>query len=104
MSTETSETMSVIPTPDLWEQVRRPGDLDGPYIVIVYDDDWHTFEEVATQMVRAIGCSYPKGREIANEIDGAGRAVVFAGSQKECESVAHVLREIRLQVETDRAS
>ena len=75
----------------------------GPYVVIVYDDDWHTFEEVEAQLQKATGCTLEKAEALSHEIDGSGRAIVFAGSQEKCEQVAGVLRQIRLQVETDRA-
>ena len=75
----------------------------GPYIVIVYDDDWHSFAEVETQLQKATGCTLEKAEALAIEIDGTGRAIVFGGSQEKCEQVANILRQIRLQVETDRA-
>ena len=80
-----------------------PPGTDKPYVVIVYDDDWHTFEQVETQLQKATGCTLEKAEALSHEIDGSGRAVVFAGEQEECERVANILREIRLQVETDRA-
>ena len=73
-----------------------------PYVVIVYDDDWHTFPQVEAQLQKAIGCSLEKAEALADEIDSKGRSIVFGGSQDDCNRVASVLREIRLQVETDR--
>lgn len=80
-----------------------PPDTDNPYVVIVYDDDYHTFEQVEVQLQKATACTLEKAEALAIEIDGAGRAVVFSGDAEACERVACVLREIRLQVETDRA-
>ncbi len=99
---------AVIPVPGTREApTERPVHDDvgaaGPYVVIVYDDDWHTFEQVETQLQKATGCTLEKAEALAREIDGTGRAVVFAGTQEKCEQVADVLRQIRLQVETDRA-
>ena len=76
---------------------------DSPYIVIVYNDDYHTFDEVENQLQKATGCTAEKAEALAHEIDGKGRAVVFGGSGDECERVASILRQIRLQVETDRS-
>jgi ATP-dependent Clp protease adapter protein ClpS len=75
-----------------------------PYIVIVYNDDYHTFEEVEIQLQKATGCTAEKAEALAWEIDAKGRAIVFGGSAEDCERVANVLRQIRLQVETDRTS
>ncbi len=74
-----------------------------PYVVIVYDDDWHTFEQVETQLQKATACTLEKAEAFAMEIHTSGRAIVFTGTAEKCERVASVLREIRLQVETDRA-
>ncbi|BDI32721.1 Clp protease adaptor protein ClpS [Capsulimonas corticalis] len=80
-----------------------PPETDKPYVVIVYDDDWHSFGDVEVQLQKATACTLEKAEALAREIDSTGRAIVFAGSDVECERVANVLREIRLQVETDRA-
>jgi len=74
-----------------------------PFIVIVYNDEVHTFPEVELQLQKATGCTLEKAEALAVEIDSKGRAVVFAGSHLECDYVAGVLRLINLQVETDRA-
>lgn len=103
MATRPTEGTLVIPREDIWEQISTGGDLDSPYIVILYNCDCHTFDDVIRQMQKATGCSYEKGEAVAYEVDSRGRAVVFSGSQVECERVANILREIRLQVETDRA-
>jgi ATP-dependent Clp protease adaptor protein ClpS len=91
------------PDTEVWS---RPDDHSGtthPYIVIVYNDDWHTFEDVITQLVKATGCTAEKAEALAYEIHTRGRAVVFGGGSEECEKVASILRQIRLQVETDRS-
>jgi ATP-dependent Clp protease adaptor protein ClpS len=78
-------------------------DLDKPFIVIVYNDDYHTFPQVEMQLQKATACTLEKAEAFAMEIHTTGRAVVFSGDAEQCEKVANVLREIKLQVETDRA-
>ncbi|MGO8673587.1 MAG: ATP-dependent Clp protease adaptor ClpS [Capsulimonadaceae bacterium] len=72
-----------------------------PYIVIVYNDDVHTYEEVEEQLQKATGCTAEKAEALAFEIDTKGRAIVFGGTAADCERCANILRQIRLQVETD---
>ena len=72
-----------------------------PGRVILYNDDWHTFDDVARQLVKAIACSYEEGERHAFIVHTQGRSMVFAGERGECERVAGVLRQIRLQVEVD---
>ena len=81
----------------------RGDDTGSPYVVIVYNDDWHTFPDVQQQLIKATKCTLQKAEALSLEIHLLGRAVVFNGSQKTCEEVAAILRQIRLQVETDTA-
>lgn len=90
------------PSPTADPQAGEP-ETAGPYVVIVYDDDWHTFEQVEMQLQKATACSLEKAEAFALEIHTSGRAIVFSGPAEKCERVASVLREIKLQVETDRA-
>jgi ATP-dependent Clp protease adapter protein ClpS len=72
-----------------------------PAWVILYNDDWHTFDEVIQQLIRATGCSEAQGEAHAWTVHTAGKARVFDGPKPDCERVAQILREIRLQVEVD---
>jgi ATP-dependent Clp protease adapter protein ClpS len=96
------ETLT-IPREDLWERLASISETEGPYIVILYNCDCHTFDEVIIQMQKATGCSLEKGEAVAWEVHTQGRAIAYTGSEEDCEKVANILREIRLQVETDRA-
>ena len=89
--------------PDEREQRTPPG-ADGPYIVILYNCDCHTFVQVEKQLQKATGCSLEKAEAFAMEVHTQGRAIVFSGSDVECEKVANILRQIRLQVETDKSA
>jgi ATP-dependent Clp protease adapter protein ClpS len=75
---------------------------DGPYVVILYNDEIHAADEVVAQVQKATG--YALGRCIAIMIEAhtRGRAIAYTGSQEACERAANVLRQIRLQVETDK--
>lgn len=75
--------------------------LAKPAWVILYNDDWHTFDDVAFQLVKAIACGLERGYEFAEVVHTQGKARVFDGPREDCERVAGVLREIRLQVEVD---
>ena len=75
----------------------------GPWIVILYNDDYHSFDEVVLQLQKATGCDLNTAVGIMLEAHNTGRAVAYTGTEEECERVAGVLRQIRLQVETDRA-
>jgi ATP-dependent Clp protease adaptor protein ClpS len=93
--------METVVRPDLEE--RSDIQMEGPWIVILYNDDYHDFAEVILQLQKATGYSLEKAEAIAYEAHTTGRAIAFTGTYEECERVAGVLRQIRLQVETDRA-
>ncbi|HED37446.1 MAG TPA: hypothetical protein ENI76_04270, partial [Ignavibacteria bacterium] len=36
--------------------------------VVLYNDDWHTFDEVIYQLIKAVHCTYGKARTHAFEV------------------------------------
>ena len=105
MATETVERPGTLDLPGLeeWEDIRDGADISGPWIVILYNCECHTFEQVESILQKATGCSLEKAEAIAWEVHTKGRAICFSGSQEECDRVAKIIASIRLQVETDRA-
>ncbi len=74
---------------------------EGPHVVILYNDDYHDQLEVTSQIQKATGYDIKRCLKIMMEAHSRGRAVTYTGSAEECERAANVLRQIRLQVETD---
>jgi ATP-dependent Clp protease adaptor protein ClpS len=70
--------------------------------VILYNDDWHSFEEVIVQLMKATRCSFEEARDKTFEVHVTGKAVVFNGEFSNCLKVSGVLEEIALhtQIET----
>lgn len=75
---------------------------EGPYIVILYNDDHHGMDEVAIQLQKATGYDIERCIRIMLEAHMRGRAIAYTSNQEDCERAANVLRQIRLQVETDK--
>lgn len=67
-----------------------------PHKVILFNDDHHSMEEVAVQIIKAIKCSPERAANIMLEAHQTGRAVVFTGGLERCELVESILAEIRL--------
>ena len=84
-------------------QTENPKDVERPYIVILYNSDHHAMDDVVTQLQKATGYDLYSAESVMFEAHMHGRAVAYKGNNSECERVASVLRQIRLQVETDRA-
>lgn len=82
-------------------QINEPGSSGTGYRVILYNDDWHGFEEVIEQVMKACEVSPEEAYRITVEAHTRGRAVCFRGAREKCHKVVSVLREIRLQCEVD---
>ncbi len=67
-----------------------------PARVILFNDDWHTFDEVIGQLIKALGCGSDKADTIAFEAHSNGRALVYEGPMPDCLRVNGVLEEISL--------
>ena len=61
-----------------------------PWVTILWNCDCHTFEQVARQLMRAIGCSHEEGMAIAWRVHHDGKAVVWVGARDACDRVAAV--------------
>lgn len=68
-------------------------------IVIVYDNDRNTFEEVIDVLLRATGCSLHEAQMETWEVHHLGKSVVHHAAADECERVAAVIRTIGIRVE-----
>jgi ATP-dependent Clp protease adaptor protein ClpS len=70
--------------------------------VILFNDDWHSFEEVIAQIVKATKCSFIEARDKTFEVHVNGKAVVYSGEMTDCLKVSGILEEILLhtQIET----
>lgn len=84
--------------PTTEETTDREAGPGPPWVTVLWNCECHTFEQVATQLTRAIGCSYDQGMAIARRVHTEGKAVVRVGSKAECKRVADVLAAIGLRV------
>jgi len=72
-----------------------------PARVILFNDEWHTFDEVIGQLIKALGCSSGKAEAIAFEAHSKGKAMVYEGAMQECLRINGVLEEISLNTEIE---
>ncbi len=69
------------------------------WIVIAYDNDINTWNEVVSILCRATSCTEEEANIETWEIDNLGKSVVHHGSQEECQRAANVIRTIGMRVE-----
>lgn len=70
-----------------------------PWIVIVYDNDKNTFEEVIEILMIATQCTVEEAEIETWEVHHLGKSVVHLGAEDECNRVADVIRTIGLRVD-----
>ena len=69
--------------------------------VILFNDEWHTFDEVIEQIIKATNCSRERAEELTFEVHEKGKAVVYDGDMSECLKVSAVLEEIALHTQIE---
>ncbi len=72
-----------------------------PTKVILYNDDVHTFDEVITQIIKAIKCTSQHAESLAWDVHNNGKAVVYTGELVKCMEVSAVLEEIKLMTQIE---
>ena len=85
------------PTPDVIEDTTIEVGLESR--VVLYNDDWHSFEEVIVQLMKATHCTFEQGRDFAFEVHVKGKAIVFNGTITSCLKVSSILEEITLNTQ-----
>ena len=73
-----------------------------PWNVILINDNWHTFDEVIVQLMKATGCSPEQASEITWQVHTQGEALCYTGPGERCEHAASILEEIELRVRLER--
>ncbi len=74
-----------------------------PWMVILFNDDHHAFDEVIAQVQKATGCSPAEAFQITYTAHINGQSVAYVGDKPKCDQVVRVLREIDLHAELEEA-
>lgn len=72
-----------------------------PAKVILFNDEIHTFDEVITQIIKAVRCPREKAEALTWEVHNCGRAMVYAGEMIRCVEVSSILEEIQLMTQIE---
>lgn len=84
--------------PDQEEEIDNTG-MGSGFIVIVYDNDYNTWDEVTMILQKATGCTLEEAEIETWEVDNLGKSVVHHGSKEECQRAAGIIRTIGIRVE-----
>ena len=73
--------------------------IDIPLKVVLFNDNFHTFDEVIVQICKATGTSQQTAEAHAWEVHTKGKSIVYDGDMGECLRVSSVLEEIALHTQ-----
>jgi ATP-dependent Clp protease adaptor protein ClpS len=83
------------------EQHTEETETHEPAKVILFNDEVHTFDEVITQIIKAVRCSREKAEALTWEVHNTGRSMVYTGEMLRCVEVSGVLEEILLMTQIE---
>lgn len=69
--------------------------------VILFNDEWHTFDEVINQIIKAIACNYHRAEALTLEVHEKGKAIIYSGELHDCLKVSGILEEISLHTQIE---
>lgn len=74
----------------------------GEWMVVVYDNDTNTYDEVVMVLMMGTGCTAEEAYIEAWEIDHLGKSVVHFASETECLNAAAIIAKIGIRVEVSK--
>ncbi len=80
------------------EESTGSGSGGEPWKVVLFNCDCHTFDEVENVVMKATRCTLSRARQISNEVNSRGSAIVYDGPLERCEAVADVIASVGLKV------
>ena len=84
--------------PEQTERDESTNDSSG-YIVVVYDNDHNTIDQVIHILMVATACTQDEAELETWEVHHLGKSVVHHSGREECERVAGTIRTIGIRVE-----
>jgi len=85
--------------PLLEPSVANPETQIGRWMVVIFNNDHNSFDQVIDALVRATGCTTDEAAIEAWEAHTYGSASVHFAAQSECERVAVVISRVGIQTE-----
>lgn len=93
----------VVPAPATTPEVEPEHYPGEGFRVILFNDDFHSVDEVIEQLLKALHCEIAVAVDITLRVHTRGSATVIIADHDRADAVASVLRQIALVVSVERA-
>jgi ATP-dependent Clp protease adapter protein ClpS len=93
------EGTTTLPRPEVGDDVGQNG---GDWLVVVFNNDKNTFEEVIDILQKATGCPLAEAEMETWEVHHLGKSIVHHGDRAECDRAAAIISSIGIRVSVDR--
>ncbi len=80
---------------------RAPGTGSDSHVVIVFNNEYNTFDEVTHILQVATGCPLSEAEMETWEIHHRGRSLVHHGDREECTRAAGIIKTIGIKVSVE---
>lgn len=98
---EDLQLLSSVTTPQVEEETDEDVLTTEPAMVILFNDEVHTFDEVIDQLMKATLCDRARAEVLTWEVHTKGKAAVYEGTMPECIRVSGILEEIALHTQIE---
>lgn len=83
---------------DVVEETTTDSGTTSGWKTLLFNCECHSFDEVESQLIKAVRCTLSQARRYSWEVHSKGIAIVYRGHRERCEAVASVLGDIGLIV------
>ena len=80
-------------------EVQEPGVGNGRWMVVIYNNEVNSFDEVIDALMRATGCDVEEAAIEAWEAHHYGKAPVHFAAKSECDEAARVISAVGVKTE-----
>ncbi len=86
---------------EVLEDILSNSDITNSTKVILFNDEWHSFDEVISQIMKATGKSLSEAEQLTLQVHNEGKAIVYDGDLSNCLKVSSILEEINLHTQIE---
>ncbi len=80
----------------------KPKSATSRWKVVIYNNDYNTFDEVMNVLMKATGCDLQEAYIESWETHQYGKAAVHFSNKEECDEAANIIRKVGIRAEVSK--